>query len=238
MNDNTHNEIEAEIDSLLEDFELKPITSGLGFHHSLKEKKKVEVDLKQQSQSLKNELETRIEQLDKSDIDAKNMNMGELAPFYSETMTEEKKEELDLDIEKELTVTSAEAGQFLRFSAWFIDVVIIFATMLVTFTAIIYFADLPLEVISKVMISDDILLSFCTIGALFYIFYFAFLDKTLHSSLGKNMLKIRVESNLKSLSIFQSFNRACLTVFSIPLLGLPIILRFHDSLTDTKVIRY
>ena len=36
----------------MDDFDFKPITKGLGFHHSLQEKSKIKSDLKLQAESL------------------------------------------------------------------------------------------------------------------------------------------------------------------------------------------
>jgi hypothetical protein len=43
---------DKEIDELLENFDFKPITEGLGFHHSLKETKEIKTNLAEQKRAL------------------------------------------------------------------------------------------------------------------------------------------------------------------------------------------
>ena len=83
--DNTENDIER----LIDDFDFKPITDGLGFHHSIQNKKDVKVNLKKQSMDLQSELEQRISHMtaQKSENQS-SVNMGELAPFYGDSKEE------------------------------------------------------------------------------------------------------------------------------------------------------
>ncbi len=232
-----------EIDDILDNIDFKPITKGLGFHHSLKEQKEVKVNLKRQSESLKNEIETRMNQLNIADSQTNKpnaVNMGELAPFYTETITETKVQETNLFTESEevaVAYEDNEASMGMRASAWLIDFTILISLMLVTFTAIIYFADLPMEFINTIMVSDDLAISFLVITTMFYIFYFSFFEKTNFSTPGKNIMGLKVKSfSSKNVSLFQSFARSILGIISLPLLGLPMLLKLHDKFTDTIVV--
>ena len=71
-----------DIDSILDQDDLfKPLSDGLGFHHSVKEKKDVAISLKKQSLDLKRDLDLRTRQLNKRErIQSEDVDMGELAP--------------------------------------------------------------------------------------------------------------------------------------------------------------
>jgi uncharacterized RDD family membrane protein YckC len=226
---------DQEVDDLLENFELKPITKGLGFHHSLQEKKDITTNLKQQSTALQNELETRIGQLDTEQPENKAINMGELAPFYTsaETTSVIKPIEVALTKKKELLV---EANSFKRAIAWLIDFTLITVLMAIALVSILFLADYPLNFIHAVMVNDVIIQSFLFIYLMFYIFYFSFFDMTAFSTPGKNMLKIKVLATNGKVSLTQSFMRTCLALGSIPMLGLPLMLHFQDLMTNTSVV--
>ena len=235
-------DIDNEIDRLIDNFELKPITKGLGFHHSIKEKNEIKIDLRKQSKALKNELELRMNQLnvqEKTPAKNKSVNMGDLAPFYQDTSLEKSK------LEKTDTITFGdhevsqieEASMPLRFVAWFIDVAILTTLMITIFSGIIYFAQLPMNVLNMFMVSSDILVSFVVITSLFYIFYFSFFEMTNFSTPGKNILGMKVTSIKKRVTLMQSFSRSILAISSILLLGLPVLLKLHDKMTDTQIIK-
>lgn len=242
MQENDH-----EIDDLLENFEFKPITEGLGFHHSLKDKKEVKTNLKAQSDSLKNELKIRTEVLERQKPETpsnKPIHRGDLAPFYESTNSEieaptlQMNEIEDVPIEESIE-TSKEATLVTRSIAWLLDCSILIVSMAITIASIIYFAELPLDSLSVLMVTDEILTSFLFISLMYYLFYFLVLDKTSYSTLGKNIMGIKVihsRDDSKRVSLLQTLSRAVISILSIPLLGLPTMLDFHSKLTDTKVI--
>ena len=47
---------------------------------------------------------------------------------------------------------------------------------------------------------------------------------------------MKVVSTRKNLSLIRSFSRTIFSLFSISLLGLPVILGMQDKLFDTKVV--
>lgn len=234
--------IENEIDSIIDNFDLKPITDGLGFHHSIKDEKEVKVSLKQKSVSLNNEFENRLNQMNTQTEEKSSVNMGELAPFYADTelVTPKPEQIVDLasgiEVEDDLSQQVSDASLPIRFTAWLIDISILLTSMLVTFTSIIYFADLPMEILNIFMISDELFMSFVSLTLMFYTFYFSFFDKTSFSSIGKRVLNIKVIGTRNNITLLQAFARVCLSIVSIALLGLPLLLRIHDNMTDTRVV--
>lgn len=232
--------IDHEIEDLLDNFEFKPVTEGLGFHHSLKEKKHIATNLNQTADSLKADIEARVNILTKNENiqPATGVNRGELAPFYDDTAKVELAAHEIVLSENESSADFLTSSMAIRCLAWLVDLVILLTSMIVTFASIVFFAELPLETISVFMISDQMLLSFGFISIMYYIFYFTFLDKTAYSTLGKNLLGLKLVSlkKTKRVSLMQSFFRVALTLISIPLLGLPILLGIHDKLTETQVL--
>jgi uncharacterized RDD family membrane protein YckC len=232
-NDNLNNEI----DSLLDDFDFKPITEGLGFHHSLKDKKEVKVNLKAQSVALKSDLEERAKVLKKTAPKAEQkVNMGDLSPFYANNTSKEVQQEIKISESVAPAVKVKEANIVTRFFAWAIDMIMLVAIMLVTITGILFATEMPMEILNIFMLSDDLLVSFAAISAMFYIFYFSFLDKTNYSTAGKRMMGIKVESNSKRLTIIQTFFRTVVCMLSIVTFGLAHIVKIQDKITNTKVV--
>ena len=237
-----NNEIDNEIDDLLDNFDFKPITDGLGFHHSLKEKKQIKTDLSIQSEALKKELETRVDLLSAANDqtkDTSSIHRGDLAPFYASELEEKKVSEIELGLEPKEEIQKVKApSMFIRFSAWAVDLFILALLMFITFSSILLISEVPLETLSLLMLNDEIITSIAFISLMFYVFYFSFFDKTTYSSLGKNIFNLQVKhvNKSKRLGLIQVFMRTLITVISLPLLGLPIALNIHNKLTDTKVV--
>jgi len=233
-------DIEQEIDDLIENFDMKPITDGLGFHHSLQDKRNITVSLKGKKKSLAADFENRMNQLKTETPKTTTINMGELAPFYNSQEGDQPVRELNLNqdtntAENVMIANNYEATLGLRFGAWLLDMAVLTTLMFLLFTSIIFLAELPLEFFSIFMVSDDILISFLVITSLFYTFYFSFLDCTAYSTVGKRILGLKVKSTKGRMNLVSSFFRSCITLISIPLLCLPIMLKLHDRLTDTIV---
>lgn len=229
-----------DIDGFLDDDKLfKPLTEGLGFHHSLKEKKEVKSELAHKQIVLKEQLESRARDLNLRSPQIKKtdskISMGELAPFYAL----EKEESLSsTNIELESNELLVEASLSLRFGAWLIDLVLVTSLVVVTLISIIFIANIPLAYIRENMMDADLLISFVSISLLFYSFYFSFFDKTQYSTPGKRMLDLKVVTiKGETISFGQAFSRVLITLISGITLGLGSIIKVQDKLTDTLVVR-
>lgn len=234
--------VEDEIDDIIDNFNLKPITKGLGFHHSLKEVQEIKVDLKKNSKSLKKDFENRVSQLNKTNKKSSmevSADMGELSAFYNKEEVKEEKINISLDVTSQAHKEAfGDATMVIRFLAWITDVFVLFALMVSMFSAIVYFADLPLETLSSSVLSGDLLVSFSLMALMVYIFYFSFFDKTSFSTPGKNIFDIRVTSTSeKKVSLMKVFFRTCTCVVSVLFLGLPVLLKLHDTLSETRVTK-
>ena len=236
-------EEDQEIDNLLDNFDFKPITEGLGFHHSLKEKKEVSTSLHEQSKSLKNELETRVKQLEKSrpiSNPEKPIHRGDLTPFYEQKDEIKQQSNISLGEEsREETEDFLLASMSTRIAAWLLDASLLVTSMAITIVSIFIFAEFPLDSLSEIILNKQVIISFSFILAMYYMFYFIVLDKTSYSTLGKNIMGIKVvkiRENKAPISLFQSLLRVLISMSSVPLLCLPLILDWQSKLSDTQVV--
>lgn len=230
-------------EDLFEDFDFKPITKGLGFHHSLQESSQVKTDLSAQSESLKRDLEMRSEKVLSDSINlnkTKAPNMGELAPFYEDSEKPfNKAPKLSDKLGDQIEVRFHNASTSYRAMAFMIDVIVVSSMFILCLGSILLFAEFPFSYLDKMMISNDILVSFIALYLMFYTFYFTFLDKTEHSSFGKKMMGIKVVTSLesKNISLLNSFYRTLLSFVSIISLGIFSLLSLDSSMTNTRVVQ-
>jgi uncharacterized RDD family membrane protein YckC len=234
--------LEEDLDVLFDDdFDFKPITKGLGFHHSVKDKAEVSASLKNQQVQLKNDIEQRAKKLNTSVQVSKPAaaSMGDLAPFYQE----QKKEDIQLKIEEtEIseteTLIAEEANGFLRFAAWMLDMVIVSVLFFISFVSMMLTSNTPLSMVREILFTADLFLTVMPIFGIFYVFYFSFFDKTSFSTPGKKLVGLKVvKLNGKNISMLQALMRSIITVLSVMTFGLLTILDAQGKLTDTKVIK-
>jgi uncharacterized RDD family membrane protein YckC len=239
-------DFEQEIDDLMDEFDFKPITKGLGFHHSLAETSKIKTELNAQSIELKNELDTRSKKLLSSFGDNKKTSpsietnevthMGELAPFYNQKTKQEEIPKL-FETEEMEEIRFHNASMSHRFFAYVVDLGIILFMFAVTFVTIFIAADLPFDFINKIMVSNEILPSFILIFALFYTFYFSITDKTAHSSFGKKLLRIKIVYDDADMSLVKSFSRTLVSIIALLSFGVLTMLSVTDAITNTRVVQ-
>lgn len=227
-----------EIDNLLENTDIfKPLTNGLGFHHSIKEEKEVKYDLQTKSIQLKTELEQRARKLslNTAKIESPSINMGDLSPFYQNT----KPQKMELNLEpSQFENQTEESDLVIRFLAWGIDLTLVATLITIVSISVVFIANIPLSFIRTNIFNLDIFLMGSTLMGMIYVFYFSFFDKTKFSSLGKRITGIKVvnlEGN--SITMVQAFLRTIVTIVSLFTLGLGSVLRIQDRLTDTKVVK-
>ena len=182
-----------DIDSILDQDDLfKPLSDGLGFHHSVKEKKDVAISLKKQSLDLKRDLDLRTRQLNKRErIQSEDVDMGELAPFYKSKETNTIKE-ININLDKSYESELETAPMIKRLSAYLLDISLLFVTMISAFIGSIYASNLTINDASTIL-SDNLSTSLVlAIGALFYSLYFSFFDRSEFSTIGKRILGLKL----------------------------------------------
>lgn len=229
-----------------DDFDFRPITDGLGFHHSLQEKSKIKSDLKMKSEALKSDLDTRAKKLLGESMEETKVathssptHMGDLSAFYN---TPEKNIEEIPKLQKVVGESTDyrffDAPMFLRFSAWLMDTMII-ATMLFSIVSLAFFAvDIDLAHFSELIFSSEIGGSFLLMFGMLYLIYFSILDMTSYSSFGKAAMKIKVvSSNKEKFGFLRSFGRSLFSLVSVASMGMITMLSFSDQMTKTRVVQ-
>lgn len=245
---NDQNEID--IDNIFDNLEIKPLTKGLGFHHSLQEEKKVEVSLKAKSKSLQKDLELRAKKLNtnsqvtRKTAGSNSINMGELAPFYNTESENELAQEVKLSQEikkpksKKKIKVSTEASIGIRFIAWLLDTSVIAVMISFIPVSIVTFSSIDASVFNIFLKSADLIAGSVIFFTMIYHFYFSFFDKTEFGTLGKRVFSLKVVNEKGScISFGQSFTRCFITIFSIVTLGITSLLKFQDKITETKVVK-
>lgn len=235
MNDNFDQELDQ-----MDDFEFKPITKGLGFHHSISEKSKVETDLKSQQKSLQEDLKRNTERIlnkiPSPSVEKKHVeHMGELAAFYNPTAIDTKN--IAPLVKEEEVEVLADASMGIRLMAWLVDVAVVTFMFITAIVSIFMVADMPFDSLSPLFFTSDIGTNFVVLFMMFYVFYFSFLDKTEFSTLGKRLFDIKLISMTSAPSFLNTTLRTILTFVSVLTLGLFSMLSLQDSLTNTKVIK-
>jgi uncharacterized RDD family membrane protein YckC len=233
----TNNDFDNEIDGLLSDDNLfKPITEGLGFHHSLKNKNEIKTTLVQKSLELKEDLNARAKELSgrSTQVASNPVQMGELAPFYGKI----EENPLVLQIEESIATFNL-APMSRRFVAWMLDLAVILSILSVVFIGTLISSGIPLGYVRVNLFELEFAFSATVMFLCFYVFYFSFFDKTKYSTPGKHLLGLQVvDLNKKPITFIASMTRSLITIVSFLTLGLASILKIQDKLTDTDVIVY
>ncbi len=231
----------SELDNILNDLDFKPITEGLGFHHSLKEQKQVKTDLKSQSENLKRDLDARVKQMQSQSIQSeKPVQMGELAAFYEtekQGISKDLNDLISVEAETSEVADVTETLYMARMIAWFIDITIISSVMLLMATAIYISSGISISLSEIANSREELALSAGVLFSLFYVFYFTVLDMTKFSTLGKRTMGLTVISSSKRVNLLQSTIRSILTLAGIPFFGMLSILRLVDTASKTRIIK-
>lgn len=219
---------------------IKPITEGLGFHHSLKEEK--EINLSKKSKVLENEISHRARHMAKSKKSVKKdfgqkAVMGDLSAFY----------ETELDVKEIKPIQVSEAvksgvelnkiGIDLRVLSFLIDMLFVSFIFISIFAISFFISGLPENVFLSAFFSKDFLLEGTALFSMIFVFYFSFFDKTTFSTLGKNLLGLRVSSTKGKMTYYQSVIRSVLTLVNIATCGTMNLLGVTDIISKTKLVK-
>lgn len=224
---------DQDIDKLLENFEVKPLTEGLGFHHSVSDKKKIRKSLADRANELDRDLKNHIKQIKHAKSSEPVLDHGDLTPFYTQ---EEQTPELEINLESEVALPQDEKG-LIRLAAWLFDTVLILSFAFLTLFIAYSLVGTYLRPFDQYIFSATGIVDFAVLGGLFYLFYFSLLDATAHSTYGKNLFNLELTTDGKPISFKKSFARTLFSLFGLGLLGLPTILRTQDLFFNTKIIR-
>jgi uncharacterized RDD family membrane protein YckC len=207
----------------LQDIEVdfKPLSEGLGFHHS-EPVKTIKLPAKQevnpfQKPSLKEQHQPEFYKND-------------LSQFYAKAVSQEKVKQTE-NLEKPvLSATNQE-----RAIAWVMDQVFIVALVSLTFFSVEWITSLGLLDALKVY-SVEAWTAFGLMWLSYQLFYFTFSERFFAKTIGKEMMGIKIHTTLK-MDLMTTFIRGLIKVLSILSLG---VLAFYDvqsKATDTRVVK-
>lgn len=231
-----NNDLDIDIDKIFDQSNnIKPLTDGLGFHHSIKKEK--EVTIEKQAKTLDTELKNRAKHLAKNKQNqfAKKATMGDLSAFYE--VEEEKNEIPNIVISKEEAqkLDDKKVGIDIRLLAFSIDILFVSSIYISIFAISFLLSGLPENVFLSAFFSKSFLLEGAILYSLLFIFYFAFFDKTTYSTLGKNLMGIRMQATRGKMTYYKSFIRSIFTLISLFTLGMMSILGITDLISASKV---
>lgn len=209
-------------DSIIMDFDFKPITDGLGFKNSNQPSHPVSRPVSSTTTKLPSlGTKTQIQQPLKTDLDL----------FYHQ-----------LELQKNQTPINVEPKIFLQASftqrslAMGLDLVFLASIEMLTLVLIDFFSGVPLIDLLK-NFNLDVWGTALVLFAFYYIGYFSIAEKFLSTSIGKEMVGIKLdkESGHKSLQSF--FLRSFISFFSFFTFGLVGYYDLQGRATDTKIVR-
>lgn len=209
------------------DFEFKPITSGLGFHHQKAAEPK----------TVFTERTVTVAPMPQSKAAPKkemNIYQNDLSLFYGQTKSEE--EILpEIKVEEKKYYRLASRGS--RVSAYLLDLFFVASTLSLVLTVMARTIRMDLmEVWSQYPneITPLVLTLFCG----FYLIYFSIFEKTGQSTLGKSMFGLRVVGlDDKNLSLMSLFARSSVSLLNFISLGLFSYFDLQNKIAQSKVIK-
>lgn len=229
-----------DFDENFDDFDFKPLTKGLGFHHSLQEKNKIKTNLKLQAESLQRDIDERAKRLlgSASQESVSTTHMGDLSPFYTDSSVNVDEIPTLNDIAHTKTeFRYYDAPMAVRLKAWLVDTLVIFSMCAISTGSLFVVSDMPLDALAKVMVSTDILVSLVAIYMLFYMFYFTTLDRTNYSTVGKNLFNLKVVAHNSEISLKETSLKALLSLVSVLSMGMLTMLSLTDQVSKTRVVQ-
>lgn len=215
--------------SAVDDFELdfKPITSGLGFHHS-------------KATDVKPVITERTLAAPKisGSLPKKEMNVyqNDLSLFYNQGAESAFPEIAPVaKLEEELSYRVASGAQ--RISAYVIDLLLVSSILGVVMTVMARMIRMDLlEVWS--LYPHEITPLVVTLFCGFYLLYFSIFEKSGHSTLGKNLFGLKVVSlENSSLSLMTLLMRSLVSLLNFISLGLFSYFDLQNKVTSSKIVR-
>lgn len=209
------------------DFDFKPITSGLGFHHQKTTDAKPVV-MERKMATPNTQFQTIPEKKEA------NVYQSDLSIFYGNGNEEVKTSMPEKKIEEKIIRLAPRAS---RISAYVFDLLfitgllgIVLTVMARTISMDIYeaWSNYPSEITPLVM----------TLFCGFYIMYFSIFEKAGQSTIGKFVFKLKVTSTENgSLSLAALIMRSVVSLLNFVSLGLFSYFDLQDKITGSKVVR-
>ena len=212
------------------DFDFKPITSGLGFHHN----KTTEIrPIFHESPAVQLKI-NNIQSRNAAPANQKNDNQiyqNELSAFYGR----EAAQPLNKEVKPELVFRKATKDQ--RVFAYLLDLGLVLSSVAIVLTLMSRIIEMDLvEVWSQY--PNEITPLVLVLFAGFYLMYFSIFEKTTQSTLGKNIIGITVvDQNNHHQSFTVLLLRSFISLVNFVSLGLFSFFELQDKVTHSKVVK-
>ncbi|WP_408098432.1 RDD family protein [Peredibacter sp. HCB2-198] len=214
-------------DDFMEEFDFKPITSGLGFHHQ----KATEVKPMFTERTVAvSPLPTSVPSMKKE----MNVYQNDLSMFYNQAQTQEAPVEVEPVAEEKYYRV---AGKTQRVFAYLTDLTFVAGLLAGVLTIMAKSVDMDLIQVWE-QYPHEITPLVVTLFCGFYLIYFAIFEKASQSTLGKNLFNLRVTSmDNGSLSLTTLLMRSIVSLLNFASLGLFSYFDLQNKVTNSKVIR-
>jgi uncharacterized RDD family membrane protein YckC len=215
-------------DFSMDDFDFKPLTSGLGFHHPKQAEPKA-VSYSERSIPVSTPIIQSIPRKDSS-----NVYQNDLSLFYGQQSTIDHQ---TAKIEEKEEVVYRNASKAQRSFAYVLDLTMVLSVLGIVLTIMARTIEMDLlEVWSAYPneITPLVVIMFCG----FYMIYFSIFEKSGQSTLGKNLLNLRVVNSKNQIQEFHLLLlRSFITLTNFVSLGLFSYFDLQNKVTNSKVIR-
>ncbi|MBY0516231.1 MAG: RDD family protein [Bacteriovoracaceae bacterium] len=227
-----------QVEDFFDDFDFKPLSTGLGFHHENKQQEAVKeasrvvkersANLKQtQSQKATHPFEQHVLSHQKVE-ETRDFVQSDLALFYASSKP------VEIQIE-EPTQSIELAPMAIRLSAFVLDIVIVSALVYFTLGLVSYLTNLDFW--NSVMGFDPLaLLSVGLVFSSYFLLYFTLLEKFQGKSIGKDVMGIKLDISSNS-QMTNVFFRSLITLVGFLSLGLTSYVDLPGVMTRTKVVK-
>lgn len=213
-------------DVSMDDFDFKPITSGLGFHQP----KPAELKPVFLEKIISTPVNTTTTINPKKEM---NVYQNDLSLFYA--ASELKTTPVIPEPKAEKIIRTATKVQ--RLAAYLIDLSLLFGVWAIVMTVMARMVKMDLIVLWQTFPQEITPLAF-TLFCGFYLMYFSIFEKAASSSLGKNLCGIKVVDNANQNQDFlMLLLRSFITLINIISLGLFSYFDLQNKVTHSKVIR-
>ncbi len=232
-----------EEDGLFDDLDFKPITSGLGFHHSKAQDVKpvfTEKTLQPVPASLlKSNSASKVETITQSYKSENQVYQSDLSLFYGNTKSEKEdflsRPQADKQIEVEESFELASKSQ--RVFAYLLDLSLLLSSLSILFVVMARIISLDL-IEAWTLYPNELTQLFVIMFSGFYLLYFSIFEKSSGSTFGKNIMKIKVvDMDNNPQTILVLLVRSFISYLSFLTLGLFCWFDLQNKITHSKVIR-
>jgi len=226
----------------IESYDFKPVTKGLGFHGEKETTKSIKV-----SEVRLKANPTKPRTTSSTSIPGHLNNAPAAKPLGSSLMTgidaiynrdKVEKKEIVINKVKSVKVSLKTPSYIELMSAYVLDLILVALVTMILFNAFYAIVFKEINIVASISFMKTSWDFFTVFFGLVYISYFTILGPI--DSLGKKAFSIsqRDEKNLNErVSIKQSFLNALVSLFSIPLLFVPILFDFHSKISGIKSVK-